>query len=411
MKKHDASGTKTQGGARAVTVGVAVVAISAAAGLLLLEGGRAIGSLGGARLKAVTSDPLFVTCGLITLACAAGLAILCGAMWAAGASARNSRNSWHGHPAHASQGRPAPGFIGRTPKEEGTEEKEEAVHGQDAHATHGRDARATHGRDGHATEEGAATLEFALVLPVALMIVLIMIQSSLLMGGNLCTHYAAFCAARSAIVNVPRNFQEEGPNIVGDAASSSKLRRIQMAAIWAVMPVSCTQQDGPTVNASNLEDALAAVFDGQAGGVPGWIRKDIGRRLAYAQDHTTVTLEPPSGKAPPGGGNGIAPPAWGDPGATDPPSVAIGRPYYPSAMSGSNAYAPGEDLRIHVKHDFYLSVPYAARVFSKVVGDGMQLDFGQGQFALTIYADCTLTNEGEQDFVEMEKFPKDRHAN
>jgi hypothetical protein len=265
------------------------------------------------------------------------------------------------------------------------EEEVETARGRDALATRGQDARDTQGRDALATvdaaEEGAATLEFALVLPIALMIVLVMIQASLLMGGNLCTHYAAFCAARSAIVNVPRNFADEPPNIVGDAASSSKVRRIQMAAVWAVMPVSCTQKDGPSVNASNLQDALSAVFAGGAGGAPGWINQDMGRRLAYAQDHTTVEMDPPTGQAPPGAG-----------------------PINPLPPK-NGAYAPGEDLRIRVKHDFYLSVPYAARIFSQVTGDGMQLDFGQGQYALTIRADCTLTNEGEQDFVDVENFP------
>jgi hypothetical protein len=75
------------------------------------------------------------------------------------------------------------------------------------------------------------------------------------------------------------------------------------------------------------------------------------------------------------------------------------------------AYAPGDYVRVRVRHDFYLSVPYAALLFSKLAGDGMQLDFGQGNYALIMRADCTLTNEGDQDFVDVERFPRDRISN
>ncbi len=44
------------------------------------------------------------------------------------------------------------------------------------------------------------------------MISLLMVQSSLLMGGYLCVNYASYCAARSAIVYIPQEMREESRN-------------------------------------------------------------------------------------------------------------------------------------------------------------------------------------------------------
>ena len=63
-----------------------------------------------------------------------------------------------------------------------------------------RRARTAGARSG---QDGVAMIEFALVLPVALILVLFMAQSALLMVGHLCVHYSAYCAARAAIVYVP----------------------------------------------------------------------------------------------------------------------------------------------------------------------------------------------------------------
>jgi 2-amino-4-hydroxy-6-hydroxymethyldihydropteridine diphosphokinase len=53
------------------------------------------------------------------------------------------REAWHGHPAHASQGRLAPAGSSSPSSSSSSEETEEETHGQDGHATHGRDGHAT----------------------------------------------------------------------------------------------------------------------------------------------------------------------------------------------------------------------------------------------------------------------------
>jgi len=220
------------------------------------------------------------------------------------------------------------------------------------------------------SQDGSAILEFALALPFAMMLVLLMAQSSLLMVGNLCVNYSAYCAARSAIVNVPDDLSpNEPPNVVdSDPTASGKMRRLQVAAVWAVLPVSCSSRDLPEADAQALIEGLESFFERYGEPTPYWVRAHLGRKLRYADEYTTVELEPP-------------------------------------AQGGK--YAAHEDLRVTVRHTFYMAIPYANRAFSSLAGgDGVALGFGQGEYGMVIRATCRLTNEGEQDYVDIEPFPR-----
>jgi len=299
--------------ARRVLAVLAVLLAIVAAAVFFVGGGWSLLHASGGRWKlGALGSRLFVTCGLITAGCVLGLAVLGTALWLAGASRR---------------------------------------------------AR----RDG---EEGTAIIEFALVLPIALMLVLIMTQSSLLMGGNLCVNYAAFCAARSAVVSVPLDFGEDEPrNVVSDMVSSAKLRRMDLAAAWALLPVGCSNPRAPSQDVSLLQSGLERFFGSAGIDTPHWLYSNLGQRLRYAEDYTQMELAPPA--------NGTE-------------------------------YAPNEDLRVNLRHDFYLSVPYAAYIFSQLARDGVRLGFGASEYATVIRATCTLTNEGAQDYVDVEQFPHPR---
>ncbi len=217
-------------------------------------------------------------------------------------------------------------------------------------------------------EAGTAILEFTLVLPIALFLVLVMAQTSLLMVGNLCVHYSAYCAARSAAVQVPLPMSDaESANEVAAPGSSGKLLRMHYAAIYAVTPVSCSHSDYPGGSAgADLADGVEDLLGRYGRPIPVWL-DSLDRRMQYAADHTRVYL--------------------GDP--VEPP-----------------LYGPAEDLRVTVEHDFYLSIPYAGRLFARISGtDGVDLDFGAGEYAVTIHATCTLPNEGAQDYIDIEEFP------
>jgi hypothetical protein len=214
-------------------------------------------------------------------------------------------------------------------------------------------------------EDGTAIIEFALVLPIALVIVLLMIQSSMLMGGYLCVNYASYCATRAAVTYIPAEVGDEEPNVVADESDpeiSEKLSRMHQAAAWAVMPIG----DGAYEQASPYSDVLVeglesllARYDRSS-----WpaLRDRLGRKLAYAEQNTAVVLSPPS--------DGIR-------------------------------YAEHEDLTVTVRHNLYLSVPYAGLLLARLDSEHA-VDFAPGRYALWVEIPCTLTNEGVSDRIELE---------
>jgi hypothetical protein len=66
---------------------------------------------------------------------------------------------------------------------------------------------------------GVQSLSFVLTLPVFILVMLLIVQMSQLMIGAMVVHYAAFAAARSAIVWIPADLSRldpaEGPNCIG----------------------------------------------------------------------------------------------------------------------------------------------------------------------------------------------------
>ena len=260
-------------------------------------------------LRALTS-PLSVTCGLILLGCLGLLVVLGKVLWLAGNRERG---------------------VGRG-------------------------------------EQGAAMLEFVMVMPFALMIILIMIQSMLLMVGNIVVHYSAYCAARVAIVTIPDDYIPSEPsNEMADGLNSAKYQRIRRAAEWALMPVSSSSPYVGEAEIIELSGGLDTFFSSYGEETPGWAYTTLARKMQYAREFTDVTV--------------------------DPPERGQGAPY-----------GDKEDIHVTVRHTLYMSVPYANTVFAEVVG-GVELPFGAGEYGMVVVADCSLTNEGAQDYLDIEEFP------
>jgi len=222
-------------------------------------------------------------------------------------------------------------------------------------------------RGAAAGQDGTAIAEFALVLVIALPLVMVMIQSTLVMAGNLCVHYAAYCAARSAIVQIPDDLgDDEPPNVLLTDQGSQKMRRIRLAAIWAVLGVSAASPNVPGAGGDTLGASLSR-FYGAYGQSPPFNISSLSRRLAYAEQYTDVEVSPPA--------DGMM-------------------------------YRENEDIRASVSHVLYLSVPYTSWVFRLMGGsDFVNLDFGDGECGMVIRAHCTLTNEGVTDYVPAEEPP------
>jgi len=214
---------------------------------------------------------------------------------------------------------------------------------------------------------GAVIVEFALVLPFLLMLSLIMAQSAALMAGNIAVNYSAFCAARSAVVNVPLELANEPTNTLAAPAASTKLNRIKDAAVWAITPVSCPNNTYATAPCADLQAAIDRHMAAYNKPRPVWLDNTLPQRLQYAKDNTTVAIRAPA--------NGVT-------------------------------YQEHEDIVADVSHVFYLGVPFAGRVLSGVFGnDGRTLGFAPGQYGVIINATSRLPNEGGQDYVDIEKFP------
>lgn len=253
--------------------------------------------------------------------------------------------------------------------------------------------RARQWRPRHARAGGAVIVEFVLVLPIAFMLVLVMIQTSLLMVGNVCVHYAAFAAARAAIVQIPydytvedgqqKDYSNEGPNEIFDwgQPNAIKLEKIRAAAAWAMMPVSCSSMNGGTDD--GLQSDLKAFYDAYARVAPHWVdRRYLGSKWSYANAYTDAILLVRS-----------------DP---DNPDSDY------REMNFWKVYQPAEEVRVRVEHEFYLSIPYANRFFAALLKeDSRELDFGEGQYALALRAEVSLTNEGVRDFIVEENFDLD----
>jgi hypothetical protein len=223
------------------------------------------------------------------------------------------------------------------------------------------------------SEDGGALIEFALVLPFAVSLVLLLAQSSFLMVGHLCVQYSAYCAARAAIVAIPDDLAQyggEAQNYVRpDPDSSLKQLRLLRAAAWAIMPVSCSTKDqGGSGELPELLEGLDDFFTAYGEETPGWVKANLERKWKYAVENTVVELAPP--------------------------------------VSG-DLYGDDEDIQVSIEHVFYLSVPVARTIFA-ALDDGVELDIGEGEYGLIMRATCTLTNEGVQDYVDEETFPKDR---
>ena len=214
-------------------------------------------------------------------------------------------------------------------------------------------------------QDGAVILEFAMCLPFLLMLVLLLVQSSLLMGANICVHNAAYLAARSAIVQIPSYASDAEPwNVLEHPDVSGKFLRVRTAAVWGVIAISYGGEDIGETDTEAVSEGLARFFNSYGARRPGWLDGYLGRKLFYALENTHVFVMRPA--------EGLE-------------------------------YDQHEDIEVRVTHKFYMSVPFVAKLFGALGEEDIrELSFGQGEYAMVIRASCTLTNEGVQDYVEEE---------
>lgn len=93
-------------------------------------------------------------------------------------------------------------------------------------------------------QSGSSAVELVLVFPVLMVLLMLILQIALIVQAKFVVNYAAFCAARSAIVVIPdeiarsRGVPGEGRNQLADANQSKKIETIQHAAALPLTALS-----------------------------------------------------------------------------------------------------------------------------------------------------------------------------
>jgi hypothetical protein len=226
--------------------------------------------------------------------------------------------------------------------------------------------RGGRGRLAATREAGTATVEFALVFPIVLFLMLTLIQTTLLMAGNLFVHYSAFAATRSAITQIPRDLRGlggEGPNAV-IAVGSAKLEAIRRSAYFAVVP-ACGRLESAGIATDDFVGGLRRYFASSGQAVPRWVDTLAADRLRYAAANTTVQLLETL--------------------------VVLGHVQFNELPAREEfVFGPKDPVTVRVRHRLNLSIPYARALFA----DGRHdTAVGRGAYA-DVTAQFTLTNEG-----------------
>jgi len=235
-------------------------------------------------------------------------------------------------------------------------------------------------RDLFRSERGTATIEFTLVFPILLFLSLMLLQSTLLMGGNIFVHYAAYAAARSAIVQIPANSFNEGYPPITDGATDAnqitaafgtpKFDAINRAAVLALIPVAGREASltSRLIDEQQYVEAMTMFLRNYGQNPPNWVERLLADRVRYAAEYTDIEI----GRVERSGSSDVSF-VWMGEGETW-------------------QFRQKEAIAVRVIHDFNLSVPWASLVFA----DGNNDSPGPGKYT-TMTARAILTNEGIRD--------------
>lgn len=192
-----------------------------------------------------------------------------------------------------------------------------------------------------ADDSGTATVEFVLVTPILLTITLLLVQTTLVFTGLFYVNYAAFAAARSAIVYVPLELDDPA-NAITTIEGGTKFDRIRSAAIIALIPVS-GEEAGTFPAADQIIEGLRSAHESLGQTTPGWVDNLLPGRLSYAANHTEVTLYEVVAEE-----NG---------------SIGF------ITAAGYYEFGPKDAIAAEVRHEMALTIPIASQIFTAASGN------------------------------------------
>ena len=278
----------------------------------------------------------------------------------------------------------------------------------------------------HTDQHGSVqSLSFVLTLPLFIMVLLLIVQVSQLMIGQMVVEYAAFAAARAAAVWIPADTPyPEGANCIvaffpdlnaevqvipvldpddpdyGPAEGGmiyriepggAKFEKIASAAVLACMPISPSRDVGATLSGTGplaadiITRAYTAMAPNSDSG-PAAARR-IQNKLAYAMANTSVEIKFYHKNSEP------------------PLFQQIGRPY--SISPDPDEFRPNElgwqdQITVTVRHDLAL-LPGPGRLLARSTGAADQVS-GSVENRGNVYtyllsASVTIGNEGEKPAI------------
>jgi TadE-like protein len=227
-------------------------------------------------------------------------------------------------------------------------------------------------------QSGASAVEMTLLMPLLLALLLTILQVALIVQAKFVVNYAAYCAARSAIVAIPSKAQggggvEERNQINLRSDNSPKMTMIRRAAALPCVAISPVWSRGillatlatPKPREAALMWELSLLFRASREGVN--ISQQLRDRAHYAFDTANTKVE-----------------IFGEGG------------------DQSGSFGEQALVRARVTFRYYLTVPFANRLFgSPYYGsrffNGLGLLSQSGLYA-PITEEYTLVNEGEPPF-------------
>ena len=218
-------------------------------------------------------------------------------------------------------------------------------------------------------QAGQAITEFVIVFWALMMVVMGVAQMSLMYNAKNVTLYAAYAAARSAIVWIPMETDEPSHEMTL-TTGNDKFSNIKNSAVIACVPISRRASHvmmGLPLVGGLVQDVVNAITQMLAV-VPGAVQVlDYADRFAYAYFCTNVKFVRINGNN-----------------TTD---VAT--------LGDTHNFLPHEDISVQVTHCFHLNIPLAAQLVDKMgtlPPEFMLLEFAPGNYT-AINAVCTLTLE------------------
>lgn len=217
-------------------------------------------------------------------------------------------------------------------------------------------------------ESGSSAVEFVLVIPPLAVLLLMILQIALIVQAKFVVNYAAFCAARSAIVVIPDNVAAnrivETRNHIGNPDTSEKVETIHRAAalpLSAISPLAgfSLETGLPVLTNPDATVQLLKLIPFDVGS-PSMVWQMM-QRAPYAYDHENTVVKVLTLEGKEGG-----------------------------------SFRDHDWVTVKVTYRYYLAVPFAKKLFGTAYSDNPISNFLFGtNFYYPISEQYTLPVDGE----------------